>query len=128
MIRPSEEQVIAIYKLLVEKTGGTFGLRDEGLLDSALNSAFQTFGGEELYPTLEEKAARLACSLVSNHAFVDGNKRIGVLVMLSYLCVNGIKTICTDDELINFGLSLAAGTLSYEDVLNWIEMHKKITK
>ena len=124
MIRPSEEQVIAIYKLLVEKTGGTFGLRDEGLLDSALNSAFQTFGGEELYPTLEEKAARLACSLVSNHAFVDGNKRIGVLVMLSFLCVNGIETRCTDEELIKLGLGLAAGEVSYDELLSWIHNHE----
>ena len=94
------------------------------MLDSALNSCYQTFDEKELYPTKEEKGARLGFTLVSNHAFVDGNKRIGVLVMLSFLEVNGIKLKFTDDELIELGLGLASGKLSYENLLDWILKHK----
>ena len=93
-------------------------------MDSALNSCFQTFDGKELYPTKEEKGARLGYSLVSNHAFVDGNKRIGVLVMLSFLEINGIKLYFTDEELITVGLTLADGSMKYEDLLNWIKAHR----
>ena len=94
------------------------------MLDSALNSCYQTFDEKELYPTKEEKGARLGFTLVSNHAFVDGNKRIGVLVMLSFLEVNGIKLKFTDDELIELGLGLASGKLIYENLLDWILKHK----
>ena len=78
MIRFSDDKVKLLYKLMVEETGGSSGIRDEHLLDSALNGIFQTFDGKELYPTKEEKGAMLGCSLISKHAFIDGNKRIGV--------------------------------------------------
>lgn len=96
---------------MAEATGGSVGLRDEGLLDSALESAFSTFDGVELYPTKEEKAAKICHSLVSNHAFVDGNKRIGVYVMLSFLEINGIRIEATDEDVINLGLSVADGSM-----------------
>ena len=124
MIRFSEEKVKFLYKLMVEATGGSFGIRDGKLLDSALEGIFQTFDGKELYPTKEEKGAMLGYSLISNHAFVDGNKRIGVYVMLTFLEVNGIRIECTDDELIELGLGVAAGEISYEELLDWILNHE----
>ena len=99
-------------------------MRDEGLLDSALEGAFAGFGGREFYPTKEEKGARLGYTLISNHAFVDGNKRIGVYIMLSFLEMNGIRLQCTDDELVDIGLSVASGRMKYEELLQWVLDHK----
>ena len=89
MIRLSKEKVLLLHRLMAQETGGSIGVREEGLLESALEAAFATFGGVELYPTVEEKGARLGYNLISNHAFLDGNKRIGMLVMLVFLEVNG---------------------------------------
>ncbi|MBO4453047.1 MAG: type II toxin-antitoxin system death-on-curing family toxin [Clostridia bacterium] len=124
MIRFDSEKVKLLHQLMAQATGGGTGVRDEGLLDSALQSAFQTFGGEEIYPSKEEKAARICCSLVSNHAFVDGNKRIGVYVMLSFLELNGVRVEATDAEVVALGLGIADGRMKYEDTLNWIRKHK----
>ena len=82
MIRLTKSQVLLIHDQLIAETGGSSGLRDEGILDSALSAPFQTFGGEDVYPSLQQKAARLCFGLVKNHPFVDGNKRIGAHVML----------------------------------------------
>ena len=109
---------------MAEATGGSVGVRDDGLLDSALEAAFAGFGGKEFYPTKEEKGARIGFSLISNHAFVDGNKRIGVYVMLSFLEMNGIRIQCTDDELVHVGLSVADGSMGYEELLDWVLTHK----
>lgn len=124
MIRFTENQIKLIYQLLIQETGGSFGIRDENLLDSAINGIYQTFDGKELYPTKEEKGARLGYSLVSNHAFLDGNKRIGVHVMLTFLEMNGIHLTCTDDELIALGLGLASGEIDYESLLEWVYAHE----
>lgn len=124
MIKFSIEKVKLLHRLMSEATGGSVGLRDEGLLDSALESAFSTFEGIELYPSKEEKAAKICHSLVSNHAFVDGNKRIGVYVMLSFLEINGIRIEADNDDVINLGLSVADGSMKYEDILAWIKKHK----
>ena len=124
MIKIDVNNALTLQKLVIDLTGGTPGIRDNALLDSALNSAFQCFDNKELYPSIEEKGARLGFNLVSNHAFVDGNKRIGVLVMLSFLEINGIKISCTDEELVWVGLSLADGSLDYEGLLVWIKRHK----
>ena len=125
MIKFSREKVLLLHKLLAEATGGAVGVRDEGLLDSALEGAFAGFGDREFYPTKEEKGARLGYSLISNHAFVDGNKRIGVYVMLSFLEMNGIKLRCTDEELVHIGLSVADGSMGYEDLLQWVNNHRE---
>ena len=125
MIKFSREKVKLLHQLMAEATGGSVGLRDEGLLDSALGSAFATFDGVELYPGKEEKAAKLAFSLVSNHAFVDGNKRIGVYVMLSFLAINGIRVEATDDDVIRLGLGIADGSMKYDEILSWIMTHKE---
>ena len=124
MIRFSEEKVLLLHQLMAEATGGSVGVRDEGLLESALESAFAGFGEKEFYPTKEEKGARLGYSLISNHAFVDGNKRIGVYVMLSFLEINGIRIQCTDDELVYVGFSVADGTMGYKDLLQWVLDHR----
>ena len=91
MIRLTKEQVLSIHSSLIEATGGTDGVRDNGLLESALESPFQTFDGNDLYPALIQKAARLGYALVANHPFIDGNKRIGVHTMLVFLALNGVK-------------------------------------
>ena len=124
MIRFSKEKVLLLHKLLAEATGGGVGVRDEALLDSALEAAYAGFGEREFYPTKEEKGARLGYALISNHAFVDGNKRIGVYVMLSFLEMNGIKIACTDDELVHIGLSVADGSMGYEELLQWVLDHR----
>ena len=117
MIKFSKEKVLLLHKLLAEATGGSIGVRDEGLLDSALESAFSGFGDREFYPAKEEKGARLGYCLITNHAFVDGNKRIGIYVMLSFLEMNGIRIQCTDEEIVEIGLSLADGRMTYEELL-----------
>lgn len=124
MIRFSKEKVLLLHKILAEATGGGVGVRDEALLDSALEAAYAGFGEKEFYPTKEEKGARLGYALISNHAFVDGNKRIGVYVMLSFLEMNGIRIACTDDELVHVGLSVADGSMQYEELLQWVLDHK----
>ena len=125
MIKFSKEKVKLLHQLLAEATGGSIGIRDEGLLDSALEGAFAGFGDREFYPSKEEKGARLGYTLIANHAFVDGNKRIGVYVMLSFLEMNGIKIRCTDEELVHVGLSVADGSMGYEDLLQWVRNHEE---
>ena len=100
------------------------GIRDEGLLEAALENAFASFGGEEFYPSKEEKGARLGYELISNHAFVDGNKRIGMYVMLTFLEVNGIHMDCTNEDVIEAGLGVASGAMKYEALLEWVRKHR----
>lgn len=120
MIKLSKEKVVSLHKLVSEQTGGDVNLRDDGLLQSAVVGAFQTFDGVDLYPTAEEKGARLGFSLISNHAFVDGNKRIGMLVMLTFLEVNGVRIEATDDEVVKVGYSVANGAMDYGELVKWI--------
>lgn len=125
MIKIDFNNTLKLHKLLTDFTGGSNEIRDYSLLDSALNTSFQTFEGKELYPSLEEKGARFDFNLVQNHAFVDGNKRIGLLVMLTFLEINGINLKFTDDELVKIGLSLASGQMTYENLFDWIKTHEK---
>lgn len=125
MIKFSKEKVLLLHRLIAEETGGSIGLRDESLLESALESAFAGFGDQEFYPTKEEKGARLGYTLVSNHAFVDGNKRIGMYVMMTFLEVNGIRLNCTNEEVVSVGLALADGSMDYTALLQWIISHKQ---
>lgn len=124
MIRFSAEKVKLLHQLIAQETGGSIGLRDEGLLESALDGIFTTFDGKELYPTKEEKGARLGYTLISNHAFVDGNKRIGMYVMLTFLEVNGIHMECTNQEVAETGLAVAAGQMGYDELLEWVKIHR----
>lgn len=120
MIKLSGEKVLLLHKLITEETGGDPNIRDIALLDSALESAFQTFDGKELYPTKEEKGARIGYALISNHAFVDGNKRIGMYVLLTFLEANGIKIRPTVDDVVRVGLAVASGEMKYDALLEWI--------
>ncbi|KKI51910.1 MULTISPECIES: type II toxin-antitoxin system death-on-curing family toxin [Christensenella] len=124
MKRLTGEQIKLLHKMLIEETGGCDGLRDENLFESAINSPFQTFDGIYVYPTIERKAARLGYSLISNHPFVDGNKRAGIMAMLSFLEINEIKIDCEDDDLIHIGLRIAAGTMNDEELLSWLLDHE----
>ena len=117
MIILTKKQIIDMHKLLIRHTGGLDGIRDDNLLESAVNNPFQTFMGEELYPTIEKKAAALCYGLVNNHAFHDGNKRIGVLAMLTFLELNSIIINCSDKEIILLGIGIASGKFEQEDII-----------
>ena len=120
MIKFSQEKVLLLHKLITEETSGDPNIRDLALLDRALESAFQTFDGKELYPSKEEKGARIGYALISNHAFVDGNKRIGMYVLLTFLEVNGIRIYPSEEEVVRVGLEVASGKMKYEELLEWI--------
>ena len=122
MIRLYKDDILNLYKLMALETGGTVGIREESLLESALEMPFQTFLGEELYPTMLEKAARLGYGLVANHPFIDGNKRIGVFSMLVFLDVNEINIEFTDEELVDLTLKLADGTYKYDELLTILKI------
>ena len=124
MIILSKEQVLQLRISLIEATGGSNGLRDEGLLDSALSNPFQSFGGKELYPSIPAKAAQLCFGLVKNHAMVDGNKRLGAHVMLVFLALNGYELSYKQKELSDMILSVAAGEISAEQIAQWIVKHQ----
>lgn len=123
MILLTVDEVIMLHGKLLEATGGFPGLHDRGLLESAVLSVNAGFEDVERYPTAEEKAARLAYALISNHPFVDGNKRVGVLSMLMMLKLNGVTLRYTQQELIDLGLAAASGKMGYEEILEWILHH-----
>lgn len=125
MILLTVDEIIELHSRLIVRTGGCDGLRDRGLLESAVFSVESCFGGVEAYPTVEEKAARLLFSLANNHAFVDGNKRIGVLAMLMTLSLNDVQLQYSQEELITLGLSVADGSHDYPAIWEWIRTHIK---
>ena len=120
----NKRQILMLHQHLVDETGGSPGLRDEGLLDSALNAPFQIFGDTSAYPSLQQKAARLCYGLVKNHTFIDGNKRIGAHAMLVFLAVNGLELSYTQQELSDIILQVAAGEKGYDDLLVWLLAHQ----
>ena len=120
----NKRQVILLHQQLINEIGGSPGLRDEGLLESALAAPFQSFGGIDAYPSLQQRAARLAYGLVNNHPFVDGNKRIGAHTMLVFLALNGIELSYTQEELASLFIAVASGDKGYEDVLDWLSSHE----
>ncbi len=124
MIVLNQKQVLSLHWVLLKLTGGNASVNDISLLDMSLNSAFQSFCGEDFFKTPQEKGAKLGHSLVSNHAFVDGNKRIGILVMLSFLQINGVKLAYTKKEIINLGLKAAQNKICYKQMLNWVKQHE----
>ncbi|MCD8106503.1 MAG: type II toxin-antitoxin system death-on-curing family toxin [Oscillospiraceae bacterium] len=124
MIRLSKAQIISLHHDLIEATGGSDGILNEGLLESAINAPFQSFGDTEAYPSVQQKAARLGYSLVKNHAFADGNKRIGAHAMLVFLALNGIELEYTQEELSEIFLNLAADKSDFDDLLDWVITHQ----
>ena len=125
MIRITKKQVLMLHKQLIDEYGGSHGVRDENLLESALETPFQSFGGEELYPSVQAKAARLCYGLVKNHSVVDGNKRIGAHAMLVFLALNGRELEYTQKELSDIILEIAAGSKECDDLLQWTIEHEK---
>ena len=124
MKRLSKEQILLLHSQLIQQTGGSDGVRDYALLESAIEAPFQSLGGDELYPTIQAKAARLGYGLIKNHCMIDGNKRIGTHVMLVFLALNGIELSYTQKELYEVILQVASGELEYEDLLKWILRHQ----
>ncbi len=119
----SKRQILLLHSMLVAQSGGMDGLRDEGLLDAAINMPLQTFGGQELYPTILEKAARLGYGLIRSHPFLDGNKRIGTHAMLVFLDINNITLSYEDEDLISTILHVAAGAMDCNAFLEWLKAH-----
>ncbi len=125
MIILSKEQILKMHASLIRVTGGSDGIRDEGMLDLALNNPFQSFEGKELYPSIQAKAARLCFGLVKNHAMLDGNKRLGAHVMLIFLALNGYELSYGQKELSDVILALASGDIGEKEILQWIIEHQK---
>ena len=125
MITLTKEQVLLLHKAIYDRYGGSFGVRDEGLLDSSLEAPFQTFGGQDLYPGDMDKIVRFGYGLIGNHPFHDGNKRIGALALLTLLELNGYLINTTDKELSDVIYAVASGSdgKSYEDLLSWVNDH-----
>jgi death-on-curing protein len=119
----TKRQIIKLHSALIETSGGTEGMRDESMLDSALNAPFQTFDGKDLYPSIAEKGVRLGYGLIHNHPFVDGNKRIGTHAMLIFLDINHIELEYSDDELTSIILRVAAAEIGPEELLTWVQHH-----
>ncbi len=124
MIILSKKQILLLHSQILKETGGSDGVRDDGLLESAINSPFHSFGGTDAFPSIQQKAARLGYGLVKNHAFVDGNKRIGAHAMLVFLALNKIELDYTQEELSNIFLKVASGESGFEDLLQWITKHQ----
>ena len=120
----TQHQIILLHEQLINETGGSHGLRDEGMLESALSAPFQEFQAFSPYSTIQQKAARLAYGLIMNHPFIDGNKRIGAHVMLTLLLLNGIELEYTQQDLADIILRVAAGESVYDDLLTWILNHQ----
>ena len=119
------ENAIKIHDILLERYGGTTGIRDENLLESALSRPYQTFDKKELYNTPVEKAAALIESIITNHPFLDGNKRFGYVVMRLLLLEAGLDINAKEDEKYIFVIAIAEGELKYSDICSWIKKYLK---
>ena len=123
MITLSKEQIIMLHEAIYERYGGSCGVLNEGMLDSALQAPFQTFGGEELFPDTKDKIMRLAYGLIKNHSFRDGNKRIGALVLLVLLELNGWHVNATNEEFADIIMGIAASEKDDKDLKKWVDSH-----
>lgn len=125
MIRLTKEQVIALHEELIRETGGLSGIHSESLLESASNAPFQIFSNIEAYPSIRHKAVRLAFGLIQNHPFLDGNKRVGLHVMLVFLALNGIELEYEQEEIASFILDVSKGEVDTSEILRWMIEHEK---
>ena len=123
MLTLTVSEIHELYKKLMFATGNSPGIRDVNLLESAVFGCYQTFDGIELYPTIIEKAARMAYAVCKNHPFIDGNKRAAVTTMLVMLRLNSILLSYTQQELICLGINIANGSIGYNDIVDWINNH-----
>jgi len=120
MIILTTDEIIELHEKLIVATGGSPGIRDAGLLESAVLGCYQSFGSEDLYPTIVEKAARMAYAICKNHPFTDGNKRTAVASMLVILRMNDTLLSHTQSELVTLGLGIADSNTNYEDIVVWV--------
>lgn len=120
---PDIDAVLLLHKKMIVHSGGSHGTRDMGLIESAIARASAAYGGVEAYPDILSKAAAMGCGLTQNHGFIDGNKRIGMAVMLLILRRNHVQLSYRQEELISLGLSVAQGTADVPDVIRWITSH-----
>ncbi|SHK52919.1 death on curing protein [Anaerocolumna jejuensis DSM 15929] len=123
MTKLSKEQILTLHSMVIKQSAGLDGVRDNGLLDMALHAPFQTFESTELYPSIQNKAARLSFSIISNHPFIDGNKRIGILAMLVFMDVNQLEVNCSNQDIIELGLGAASGKYNTDFIIDWIIAH-----
>ena len=123
MITLTKDQIIMLHEAIYERYGGALGVLNEGMLDSALQAPFQTFGGEELLPETKDKIIRLAYGLIKNHSFRDGNKRIGALVLLTLLELNGYHVSATNEEFTDIIMGIAASEKDDKDLTDWVDNH-----
>ena len=115
------EEVLELHKMLIAQTGGSYGLRDMGILEGVLASSESEFDGVEFYPSILEKIAKITSAMIQNHPFIDGNKRIGMMLLLVLLELNNIKIEFSNNEIETLGLSLAEGKCKYEDLLRILQ-------
>lgn len=118
----SIEEVLKIHEILIEKFGGSQGIRDKALLESSVSRPFSTFGSIDLYPSPIEKAAAVIESVVNNHPFIDGNKRTGYTLMRLFLLDKGLDIKATEQEKYDFVIKIANGISTFEDIRKWIEI------
>lgn len=119
----SVADVIEIYCRVIDQSGGLFGIRDLGALDSAVSQPSMTFGGVDLYPTIPEKAAALGFSLIQNHPFVDGNKRTGHAALETFLVLNGYELKSQEGDQFDLIMSVASGIANRESFTEWVVEH-----
>ena len=120
------DDILRLHQQSIDIHGGAHGVRDLNLLESAIARPFQTFGGDDLYPSAFEKAAALAESLIVNHPFVDGNKRTGTLAMISFLMECGYKLNATENDLYNFIITISTGEIKFEQIVKWLKNHSAV--
>ena len=126
MRRISVANIMLLHHKLIDQTGGSHGVRDINLIDSAVSRAFVTFDGNDLYEMTDDKIAATTFGLVNNHGFIEGNKRVGIAVMLLLLKLNGYTLQYSQEELIIMGISIADGRMDELGIKKWINQHKKI--
>ncbi|MDR0468684.1 MAG: type II toxin-antitoxin system death-on-curing family toxin [Peptococcaceae bacterium] len=124
MRKLTREQIFAMHSELIAEYGGSDGLRDEGLFESAFAAPYQTFDGQDMLPTMQQKAVRLGYGLIMNHPFIDGNKRIGAHVLITTLALNGIELEYTQKDLYEIILDVASGKVAFEELLEWVLDHQ----
>jgi death on curing protein len=115
--------ILDIHEKSLKDYGGGSGVRDLGLLESAIARPFQTFGGEDLYPDVITKAAALGESLIINHPFVDGNKRTGIIAILTLLIESRYRVICSENDLYNFTIKISTGEIKFDEIVQWLKIN-----